>query len=112
MTESSTETPQAYVLRFLDGPFARQTIQNLPGMFSWPLPKKVMVSGLPGISSLAVRAVPDSDDEFTAPEGAVIYTKVSESQIDPEDAAKMTHVVIGAQYSMEPDRYNGELLDD
>jgi hypothetical protein len=112
-----TELIDDYLMRFADGPMAtRHNIENAAGssgtvtvkstVFSWPLPDRLGVLTVPGVANVAFW---DADDpaEGGLPEGitgsphAVVYAKCSQSEIPPEKAAKMSHVVIGAEYALE-----------
>lgn len=112
-----TELIDDYLMRFADGPMAtRHNIENAAGasgtvtvkstVFSWPLPDRLGVLTVPGAANVAFW---DADDvaEAGLPEGitdsphALVYVKRSESEIPPEKAAKMSHVVIGAEYELE-----------
>jgi len=106
-----------YLMRFADGPMAaRHNIENAAGtsgtvtvkstVFSWPLPHRLGVLTVPGAANVAFWDA-DNPDEAGLPDGitksphAVVYAKLSQSEIDPEKAARMSHVVIGAEYGLE-----------
>ncbi len=109
--------PDDYLMRFRDGPMAgRQNIGNAAGtsgnvtvkstVFSWPLPDRLGVLCHPGVANVAFW---DADDPaeaklpeaITGSSNALVYAKVSESEIPAEKAAAMSHVVIGAEYALE-----------
>lgn len=106
-----------YLMRFADGPMAtRHNVESVAGgsgtvtvksnIFAWPLPDRLGVLALPGAANVALW---DADDPaeaglpggITSSPRAVVYAKRSQSEIPPETAEKMSHVVIGAEYALE-----------
>lgn len=106
-----------YVMRFEDGPLSRRhNIKTLAGtsgntavprdLFGWPLPNRLGVLSHPGVRD-AGTALWDADDPkaanlpsvITESPNAVVYRKVSESQIKQD----LPGVVRGALYRLERD---------
>lgn len=106
-----------YLMRFVDGPLStRHNIENVAGesgtfvisskVFGWPLPDRLGALANPLAPQVAFWDADDPTEaelpvEITESPRAVVYKKVSQSEIPPEKAARMSHVVIGAQYEME-----------
>lgn len=104
-------------MRFADGPLStRQNIENIAGtlgnfiiesdVFGWPLPDRLGVLAVDGALRVAFWDADDPADAelpavITESPRAVIYRKVSQSEASPKQAARMSHVVIGAQYRLE-----------